>query len=99
MWDMRPQKSPSHVYLTLVGALALGAFAACAPQRPASTTVTSGNLAPVAEREAEPPAADVPDGELVCRSKSTSEGTSELYLDWKAPGGARGTLRRIAPSG
>jgi hypothetical protein len=37
-------------------------------------------------------------GQLVCRTKSLFDGTSDLYLEWNAEG-ATGTLRRVAPSG
>lgn len=54
-----------------------------------------GGLAPVA-REASYPS--VLAGTLVCRTKSASDGMIELYVD--APGDvAKGTLRRVAPSG
>jgi hypothetical protein len=67
-----------------------------------SETARTAAPAP-ASREASNAAADdasqdAPRGQLVCRTKSLVDGTSELYLEWNAEG-ATGTLRRVAPSG
>jgi hypothetical protein len=51
-----------------------------------------------APREASAAAADVPAGQLVCRTKSLTEGTTELFLEWKGET-ASGVLRRAVPSG
>ena len=37
-------------------------------------------------------------GKLECRTKSSTEGTSELFLEWNGKS-AKGVLRRVAPSG
>ena len=81
--------------LTVAAALlSTSALVACAPPRTESTTtLTAAEVAPAA-KEAPPP----PDGQLVCRSTSVAEGTTELYLEWKGSA-AKGTLRRVAPSG
>jgi hypothetical protein len=78
--------------LTIAVALVAGAFVACAPAKPATTTLTSAELP--APKEAEPP----PPGQLVCRASSIHDGTTELFLEWNG-GAAKGTLRRTAPSG
>jgi hypothetical protein len=41
---------------------------------------------------------DVPVGQLVCKTKTQSDGTSELFLTWDGDSG-KGVLRRSAPSG
>lgn len=85
--------------------LAVFALAGCGASRaaaPASTTVTAAEVAPepAAPREFSPPAKKdpAPEGQLVCRTQSRDDGTTELYLTWKDDK-ASGTLRHIAPSG
>jgi len=69
---------------------------ASAPSAPAAREAT-----PAAENtafsESEAPAAALP-GQLVCRTKSVVDGTTEVFLDWHGSS-AKGTLRRSAPSG
>jgi hypothetical protein len=91
-------------------ALAAGAFVACAPPHTAATTITAAELpalketppaaAPIAvpERAAPTTAAEAPPGQLVCKTKSGVDGTTELFLEWSGAE-AKGVLRRVAPSG
>jgi hypothetical protein len=84
----------------LFAATAAAGAVACAPDRPASTVLTSADVTakdvPTAKEEAAP-AEEPPAGELVCRIDGP-EGKAELYLDWKKSS-ATGTLRIVAPSG
>ena len=94
--------------LTLI-AMALGCgLTACAsggaPPAAAPTTLTAAELtqgsgaeAPSGREEAAA-APDAPAGKLVCRTKNSVDGTTELYLDWNSKV-ASGILRRTAPSG
>ena len=75
---------------------------------PAATASTTGAEMQSASTAAEPtsPAAaadtanvgETPAGQLICRVKTTSDGTSELYLTWDGAT-ATGVLRRSVPSG
>jgi hypothetical protein len=101
-------------YSSVVLALVASAFVACAPARAAEatapTTTTGAEVSSASPEASEPAPApasreasnavdgDAPRGQLVCRTKSLVDGTSELYLEWNAEG-ATGTLRRVAPSG
>jgi hypothetical protein len=77
------------------------ALAACA-SHPSSTTVTAAEMpkaAPSASKDSGKSVAEpAPEGQLVCRSQSRDEGTTELYLQWSGDS-AKGTLRRISLSG
>jgi hypothetical protein len=101
----------SRAALTVAVALVAGAFAACAPPLTASTTITAAEIptgtepapqaaAPVAVADEAPPAAapEAPPGQLVCKTKSAVDGTTELFLAWSGAE-AKGVLRRVAPSG
>ena len=86
-----------------------GALVGCGtagPPRTAATTTTAADVASPSSDEAAAPipgaleasqAPDVP-GVLACRTKSTADGTTELFLDGTGDS-AKGTLRRVAPSG
>jgi hypothetical protein len=82
-------------FLTVAVALAASAFAACAPST-SSARLTAADVpsAPVSRESTPDPHA----GKLVCRTNSIQTGTAELFLDWNGTS-ARGTLRKVAPSG
>lgn len=95
-----------HAVLVVATALAAG-LVACAAPRAATVSLTSADVSPSpsipASREPTPeatapsaaaPAADLPAGQLACATKDEFGVRLELYLD-----GAKGTLRRVAPSG
>jgi hypothetical protein len=90
-------------FLTVALAFAAGSFAACAPPRAATTSLTAAELPALDSREAAVEAApseaarasaDRPAGQLACRSKDTFGVVLEVHVD-----GAKGTLRRVSPSG
>ena len=61
----------------------------------APVTREAAPAAEVAEADGPAPA---PPGQLVCRTKSVVDGTTEVFLEWNGSS-AKGTLRREAPSG
>lgn len=80
---------------------------------PGTTTTTGAELMPSpyggegaradeaapAPREATPAAQGEPGlGDLVCRTTTVADGTTELYLTW-SEGSAKGFVRNVAPSG
>ena len=85
--------------------MAGSAFVGCAPNA-GSTTITAADVAsatPPGETQSATAAgaaapSELPAGQLVCRTQSRVEGTSELFLDWTGET-ATGSLRRVAPSG
>jgi hypothetical protein len=84
----------SGLFFSLALLLSVGC---AAPRATSQTTTTAAEVASPVDRESAPP---TPPGELVCRGKSTLEGTIELYVEWSGSAGpARGTLRTTAPSG
>jgi hypothetical protein len=99
----------SRAALIVAIALAAGALVACAPPHTATTTITAAEVptaadtpatTPAAVADEAPPAApaEAPPGQLVCKTKSTVDGTTELFLEWSGAE-AKGVLRRVAPSG
>jgi hypothetical protein len=77
-----------------------------APRTTSSASITAAEVS-TTTTPATPPNDDAPaaaaeaeefPGQLVCRTKSLTDGTAELFLDWKGAT-AMGTLRRVAPSG
>ena len=83
-----------------VSALSAGLVVGCSPPLTGATSTTAAAVStassPPSPETAE--AAEVPAGELACRTTSVTEGTSELYLDWSGEV-AKGVLRRVVPSG
>lgn len=80
---------------SVAAALALGAVAlpACAPPRPAETTLTGAAVSQGAGTEGTHDA----DGPLACKAK-TPDRTQQLFLSWKGDA-ATGVLRTAFPSG
>jgi hypothetical protein len=83
----------------LAAAVAAVALVACASPA-APTTLTAADISTPSAREAAKDATPgaAAEGQLVCRTKSSAEGTTELFLEWKGTE-AKGSLRRTAPSG
>jgi hypothetical protein len=90
----------------LAATASMTSIVACSPVHTAAATTTTAadvssasptvpEAAPAAETEAPAPA---PPGQLVCRTKSVVDGTTEVFLEWNGSS-AKGTLRREAPSG
>jgi hypothetical protein len=98
---MRVRSLFSSYQAVLTFALAsAGPLVACASPNAGSTTLTAADV-PASQAEPAPSPANAPEppvGQLVCRTKSPEIGTAELFLEWKGTG-AKGTLRRVAPSG
>lgn len=83
------------------GAVACGPSRASAPPTATPTSITAADVPATTPREAVLEAsspAPPPAGQLVCRTKSLVDGTTELYLEWNGDV-AKGALHRVAPSG
>lgn len=94
-----------------VAALAATALMACAGPRPSPAALTAADVPPASSASstsstnADAPAhaaaaarPEAPPGELVCRAKSATDGTTELFVDWTSET-PKGVLRTVAPSG
>jgi hypothetical protein len=90
--------SPVHTTAATTTTAADVANEASMPAPAARESTPAIENASVSESEAAGSAEAAPPGQLVCRTKSIVDGTTELYLDWKGTS-AKGTLRRSAPSG
>ncbi len=88
--------SPVHTTAATTTTAADVANEAATPAPAARESTPAIENASVSESSASAEAA--PPGQLVCRTKSIVDGTTELFLDWKGTS-AKGTLRRSAPSG
>ena len=74
-----------------------------APAAAAPTTLTGADISASsvpASPTFEPASSDAPApaGKLACRTRTSADGTTELFLDWNGKV-ATGVLRRSAPSG
>jgi hypothetical protein len=100
------------MWASLVVSFAAAGLVACGPAHTAPVTLTASDVGVPAEREApapapaqaaaaprsEAPALPALPGQLACKTKGNSDGTTELALEWNGDS-AKGTLRRVAPSG